>query len=79
MFEKVSKIFLGVLVGLVLVATAWYLISGFTSSDVATERINKINDDLLSNPVIDTVNEKTSVINFPISVSQDEVGVNNPF
>ncbi len=79
MFEKISKVFLGALVGIVLVALAWYLISGFTSSDVATERINEINDDLLSNPVISTVSEKVSVINFPITVSQDEIGVSNPF
>lgn len=79
MFEKVSKIFLGALIGIVLVALAWYLISGLTSSQVATDRIPEVKEDLLSNPVINTVSEKMSVVNFPINVGQNEIGVSNPF
>jgi hypothetical protein len=79
MFEKVSKILLGVIIGVIIILLAWYLISGWTGSDQSATYETKIKDNLLSNPVISTVRDKVSVVNFPIIVDDKEIGVNNPF
>jgi hypothetical protein len=79
MFEKASKIFLGVVIGVILILLAWYLVAGWTGGDQTATYEMEIKDDLLSNPAISTVRERVSVVKFPITVGDKEIGVNNPF
>ncbi len=79
MFKKISRVVLGVLIGLILITLAWYLVSGLTASQDSQTDVASIKDDLLSNPVVNQVQERLSVVNYPITVSGSEIGVKDPF
>jgi len=79
MFKQASRVILGVLVGLILTTLVWYLISGLTTDQDSSSQRTAIKDDLLSNPVINQVKEKLSVISYPVTVGNGELGVKDPF
>ncbi len=79
MIKKVGKIVIGIIIGVIFVGTVWYIIQGWTEAPEVEEGIPVIQEDLLSNPAIETARSKASVIDFPIRVSEKDVGVAKPF
>ena len=79
MTKKAGKVFIGIIVGLIVVGIAWYLIQGLSGAPNTEGQVSLIKDDLLSNQAIDTAKSKASVISFPITVSEKDMGVSNPF
>jgi hypothetical protein len=79
MTKKVGKIFIGIIIGLIAVGVVWYLIEGLRGAPDTEKQVSLIKDDLLSNQAIDTAKSKASVISFPITVSEEDMGVSDPF
>lgn len=79
MLQKVGRILIGVLAGGVLIAIAGYIITGLSTDTSSVDRIPMIKDNLLASETINEVQERESTIKFPITVSNNEIGVKNPF
>ena len=79
MIKKVGKIVIGVLIGLIVIAIAWYLIDSFTQESTKSDQVATIQEDILTSSVIEEVKERRSVIDYPVTVSKNELGKENPF
>jgi hypothetical protein len=79
MTQKIGKIMLGIVAGAIIVAVIGYVISGLLSDDAAQSEVIMIKDNLLANETINSVQERSSTMDFPVTVSNNETGVTNPF
>jgi len=79
MIKKFGKIFIGIIIGVIFVSLVWYLIQGWSAAPDAEADVPIIKEDLLSNSAIDQAKEKSSVIEYPITVKSRDIGQANPF